>query len=238
MYTEQNTDKENYRKKTLRVDDLKTEQKVTDFLDDHFLKNGIGNGWNYEVIRDLKRQVTGIDIQVKRKSSGEMLNYDVKTQSSKKYINNPTPTFAMEIMFTNKALQRSIGWFINPELQTDYYMLSWIHEACVNRNGMIDTKDDIKRLEMWIVNKRALKEYVNNKLHLSDEYLISQADEMRSKGITEKRLRGGVKLYYSSFLAEQPVNLVISKNVLSDFAVNKYMITHDGYDKFDGPVAA
>lgn len=177
------------------------------------------------LVDDVDLQVAGVDVQQENKK-GETVNIDIKAQSSAKYINNPRPTFVLELSFLNKYEEPFVGWFLNPDLITDYYTFVWIHDADVDENGRIRTKDDIHKVEVMTVAKERLKAYVMARLNGDD--LDSIINYMRDTEETHRRIVRGLHFSHTPTLYEKPVNLVAHKDVLKKFAVVHRMVTKDG----------
>ena len=55
----------------------------------------------------------------------------------------------------------------------------------------------------------------------------TQADRMRTYNTEQTPVRPGVKFYYSGYLAEKPVNLVIKKTLLKAIADTVFEIMPD-----------
>ena len=168
-------------------------------------------------------QIKGIDIIL---PDG---NHDVKAQL-KQYINNPTPTFSLEII--GKSINYP-GWFINPQSLTDFYDLVWINDADITGFGFdarLISLDGIHDLEVAVVPKKRLYTYFSQ-MGISSRELLDTARSMRQLGIKETYVKQ-FKLVQSINYAEQPVNLILRKNIhieLSKFYIryNNGILTVD-----------
>lgn len=199
--------------------DEKHEKIVEQFLMKYFYKK-IYN--NVESIFDQDRQVKGIDI------IADELIIDNKAQCSARYINNPTNTFAVEIVTYNKQGDEMTGWFINNSLLTKYYAFVWIHEAKTNAQNCLNNYNDIEKIEVMIVDKQALHDEVNK--YKTDEDLYELAVKIRDMGQTSNypySLRNIGHLSCSQHLREKPVNLVINKAIHKKFAIKHCFVTKD-----------
>ncbi|MBQ8806402.1 MAG: hypothetical protein IJZ68_08115 [Bacteroidaceae bacterium] len=186
---------------------------------------------NFEVVEDTERQFKGIDVIVHYEKYDD--NVDVKSQASAKYINSPVPTFVLECLFTNQAKKEQIGWWLDENLLTDSYLCVWVHAAKTNSRGLIDSPDDIIDIEIMLVDKLPLQEYIESKGY-THEALLNRARWMRKIGIhaqasvLDEQPDDEMWLTYSPQLAEKPVNLVIKKRVLKKFATRHARVTKSG----------
>ena len=197
-----------------RKSDTRQESVITQFLENRFFSK---YGKPYEIVRDKERQVKGIDVILNGK------NIDIKAQSSKRYINNPTDTFLLEISFLNKNGEEMVGWFLNNDLLTDYYAFVWIIDATVNESGGITIAEDIHKAEMMFVDKRKLQDYIATKYDASS--LLQEADRARVVGErVSEVLMDGIKFSHTPTLFEKPCNLVVKKSLLNKFSVGHYFI--------------
>lgn len=203
---------------SLRQIDMKQEQVITQFLDRYLYSKLFDN---HEVISDISLQFKGCDIAIQYANG--IVYHDIKTQASKAYINNPLPTFAMEILFSSRDNREITGWFINDTLHTNVYCLVWINKATVNDYGYIESPEDIHEVHVMFVDKEVLKEYVH--CFITDEELTNKARVMKRDGIKKEILTKGMSIVCSPHLNECPANLVISKSILGNFAESQYIVT-------------
>lgn len=197
-----------------RVLDINQEKIVNTFVIKYFFNKVFTQ---VEEIKDKKRQCDGIDVIV------DNVNVDIKAQSSKNYINNPRPTFILELSCLNRQKEEMLGWFINPEVKTDLYAFVWIPKAFVH-NGVIPSIDSIEEIEIMLVDKHKLKSYIN--AFYTDDSLLELSTYMRSR--CEPRLSSKVPnthFTHSSSLWELPTNLVVKKEVLKQFAIKHCSVT-------------
>lgn len=197
-----------------RVSDTNQESIITQFLENGFFSL---YGKPYEIVRDKERQVKGIDVVFNGK------NVDIKAQSSKRYINNPTDTFSMELSCLNRNGEEMVGWFLNEELLTDLYAFVWVINATVNEQGGISSCNDIHKAELMFVNKILLQDYIATKYDA--EALLQESDRARVEGerISEY-IMDGVKFSHTPTLFEKPCNLVIKKSVLKKFSCGHFYV--------------
>ena len=203
-----------------RQKDDSHEKLINDFLMKHFFSK---NYSDVVVVRDKQRQIAGIDFV----ADGKYI--DVKAQSSKKYINNPTNTFSMEISFIlYKGGEPTLvdGWFVNPSIKTEQYAFVWIRDAIVGEDGYIHHLDDIHEVEVMVVDRKSLKEEIFNSIGedniytmddvLRDEVDLNQYDVNKN---VHSRVVGDYKMSLSHRLIEMPVNIIVPKHILNKHAV-------------------
>lgn len=94
--------------------DLSKEAQVTEYLKRH-LFDRLFESWS--VVDDTERQKQGIDVRGVYDS--EECCVDIKAQMD--YVNDPLSTFVLEL-FSETNYAENIGWFLNDELETDYYL--------------------------------------------------------------------------------------------------------------------
>lgn len=152
-------------------------------------------------------------------------NHDVKAQL-KKYINHPTNTFSLEVLFSRNNNSDTIGWFLNNGLLTDYYDLVWITNADTigtDNETQLVSSDAIHEAEIVIVKKNTLYDlFTTNKIHAKD--ILDMANQMRINNIRESYI-GPFKLVYSSSFIERPVNIILSKKTYQ--SLSKIHIKYD-----------
>lgn len=202
------------------------EQIISNFLIDNYFRKINSTA---RLIYDDYLQKHGVDVQLEN-NDGNTINIDVKAQSSAKYINDPRPTFVLELSSYNRyGTKTFVGWFLNEKMITDYYTFVWIHSATVNEKGLIESVDDIHRLEVMTVSKSKLKDYITSILVGTDVNAI--IDEMRANKETRRDIVNGIHFSHSPHLPEKPVNIVVHKRILEKFSIGKtgrYFVTKEG----------
>ena len=83
--------------KSMRKQDTKQEKIINSFLYDNFFTKVNKTSC---LIEDKELQIAGVDLQMKNKKDN-IVNIDIKAQSSSRYINNPRPTFVLELSSLN-----------------------------------------------------------------------------------------------------------------------------------------
>lgn len=193
------------------------EQIITEFLDKSLFSHIFRD---YDVVEDKQMQRKGVDVTVRK--DGNPTYYDAKAQSSARFINDPRPTFAFEILTDDKYGITREGWFVRDEIMTDKYILCWIKSATVNDKGRIERSDDIHEVEVMILDKEKLRNYVHQ--YISDEQMLQNAYEMRRSGETRINVADGLTIVHTPTLTEQPVNIVVKKFILNPLSDARYLV--------------
>lgn len=195
------------------LQDVEQEHVLTKILYDMLFKEYLDIIWNstskivnFEESPEL--QYAGVDIITVHNSQNTYI--DVKCQTNA-YINNPTPTFCLELSYYKENSIKE-GWFVKTDQLTDYFLFVWIPNASVNDN-YISEQEQLNEVECMLVKKSDIWEYLSN-IGISKDGLIETAENLRhidssscKYGFAEK-----VKLTKSDFLPEKPINLIITKN--------------------------
>lgn len=212
-----------------RKTDSKQEKLFNQFLFDYFFSK---INKTSKLIYDRELQIAGVDLQFNGVKTGNLLNVDIKAQSSKKYLNAPRPTFLLELSSINRYGEDFVGWFLNPDLITDYYAFMWIPKAKVNPNGGINSPDDIEEAEVMLVSKHMIKDYISNLLSKKGyNDLQSVIYDMRNNEIERIPLDKGINFSHTPTLYEKPVNIVVHKNILKKFSIAHYIVTKEKLKK-------
>lgn len=223
--------------KSLRFQDSKAEKALADFMDEN-LYSRFPSSVRYERITDKNLQLQGIDIKFTQ--NGQTFNVDEK--ATLHYCNSMIPTFAFEIDSVQNSILRE-GWFINSQIATEYYMLIWPNVKCFkNKDGQKImpseaqlTKDSFTIVEAMLLNRFILQEYLN-KIGLSKEVLQKAAVKIRQERIgstkDEKIEIAPLKncyYFFTGHLEENPINLIIKREVLFSISDSVYFVSSDGY---------
>lgn len=215
-----------------RINDEAQETIINQFLLSYYFERGFQN---VQLNTNTELQHMGVDFTGDSQIAQDM-QIDAKAQSSAQYINNPTPTFAFELSTFNRyGTDEFIGWFIHPDNITEYYTCVWIHSADVNKKGRIVNPDNIHLIEVMTIDKKKLRQYVEDTLK---QYNLGNIDEvvyhMRADNIKRIDVCRGMHFHYSGQLIEKPINLVIRKYILKQFVIpGKFghcFVTKDGVD--------
>ncbi len=193
--------------------DLNKEQLLGEYLDTVYSSLNL----NFERITDLNLQHRGVDLLFPKK---EGVYIDEKAQLD--YLNKSLPTFTFELSYLKNGEQK-LGWLLDDsKLTTHYFLVTGIYVE--------DEKDLTKGFKSCIitsVNRKKLLNYLESK-GLSKERLLEYDTDLRD--FEDKTLKNEIKelhpkteglLYFSSQLAEQPINLQLRLKHLIEVGVAK-----------------
>ena len=175
---------------------------------------------DYDRITDVAVQKDGIDVTYT--VDGKRYIVDEKAQMDYIYRSEPLPTFSLELLNSKSG---NIGWLLNTELKTEYYMFIWPHAE-----GRPLTVDKILYAYYALINKNKLlieieKRYKMDRGRLL-EYAKRMVTEKMGEEVTDKngkcigyRYKGNgfdnqAYLYYTVSKSERPVNLVVKRDWL------------------------
>ena len=108
------------------------------------------------------------------------------------------------------------GWFLSDKNINDSYLFVWVDELYTNEN--IKSYKDIKKAEVCLVRKERLLKYLSN-YGFNKDYLKTLSKDMFAKGTGEVYIgKGtvstkGLKVKQNLHMSENPINLLLSRNV-------------------------
>lgn len=232
-----------FNKKSMWKVDKSFEESSTEYLDK---KTSILKEMGVkEIVKDKSRQKQGIDLicDIPRtfpKSIFKFKERKVDIKSIAKVI----PTFSFEI--SGNVSTGQLGWLINPDLQTDYYLI--VYHEIKNGSGSYTTDkqnmtvDNIVYTKALLIKKDKLLKRIHQEFHqeFTQEYLselIKEIRQLSSKNSDIKRYtineegkikeREGAKntnnsssMYFtiSNQLKEKPINIIIKRTILEEIA--------------------
>ncbi len=192
--------------------DLKKEQKLAVLLDAYYQKHV--KHYDFERIHDMKRQMQGIDIILKHKTSGKSFFVDEKAQLD--YINKDLPTFAFELSYEKKGILKK-GWLFDTTKKTQFYALvtaiysnePHVFTSCkitlVNRGKLLDF------LKTKNINLDILKDSISKSASQNGKIIIEQLNH-RTEGCLFVSRRNK---------AEKPTNLILKLEFLIENGIAK-----------------
>lgn len=217
--------------KLQRNDETRVEKCVGKWLDDHFYNNTEIFD-ETERVHDLARQVAGIDVVAKKGGSDNVLNIDEKVKYYKA-LNTTIETIGFELVRTIRDGRRTPGWFVDSQSRTTHYSLLSLYLKDRSEDPKAITYDNIDYIVNLLVNAREIKEYFANYLStlpkqsfsykdLLDIVMNGPGDKVLPDGMTYKSDEYKARLFltkdmwitYSKTFREQPVNLVVTRNLL------------------------
>ena len=191
---------------SLRNSDTSAENAVAGFLDRYFYPRYTRNVTRYT---DYDTQMSGVDV---RFDYDQLTNMLVDEKTVAHYVNKDIPTFAFEVNFLLRNGEVVEGWFFDEAKRTQYYLLSWIWAS--RERGF--TTDDIKKLDILIIERRAIREMLAD-YGVTEEVALERARQLRENGEAgvHDRISGRpFYYYYTTHLVEHPINIVIRKEKL------------------------
>lgn len=229
--------------KSLRVQDMKAEKVLGQFMDKAFYKKlRDKNGEKIKFRREMEQtiQLQGVDMVLETPEK----TFYIDEKASLYYSNLMIPTFAFEVDSIQKSSKEPIeGWLFNEKLKTEFYMLIWPNIKCKKQSKEVWTRKELNELRMedftiveaMLIEKAKILEYLKE-LGYTKEKIKLCAEQIRSAGEVKPNQKYLDKnqesyFYFSPHLAEQPINIVIHKNVLKRLAKANYFISQDYYAK-------
>lgn len=228
--------------KSYRKQDMGAEQALAKFMDNAFyakLRDKQGNPVKYERIKDYITQLQGIDIKLEVQGS----KFLIDEKAAFYYSNQMIPTFAFEVDSIQKNSSQPLeGWLFNETLKTEYYMLIWPNVKCVKQEGTeiwkrkdIDSlqEGDFTIVEAMLIKKAKILEHLA-KYNWSRDRIFEYAKKLRSNP-TMQDIRQTVSdtndfyFYFTKKLAEEPINIIMRKEVLRRLATANYFISAEKY---------
>ncbi len=214
---------------TLRSSDMKGERIVKSFLLRHYYPRRQASGayTSYEDIADLDRQIAGEDTIVQLPNGTARI---IDEKCALHYINDDLPTFAFEVQYRNRAGELADGWFLDDALSTQEYDVMWI--TCRPKaiggeplTGKAYAKtlreEDITEIRLMQLDRQRLLGAVKRACGCTGDlrtFLMPHITALREEGerMRTKRWRyvGHVKLLYTPYLKEQPINLVLGRDTI------------------------
>lgn len=228
--------------KSLRRQDMRAESELGKFMDEAFyskLHDNQGNPVKFIRYEELDKQKQGIDVclEVRGKS------YLIDEKASLYYSNAMIPTFAFEVEFIQPRYGKHvIGWLLNEQLKTEYYMLIWPNVKCDGENEWKRIsinelkKNDFTIVEAMLIRKQDILTYLKNNFW-DKKRIISLAEKLRDAKNTDGLLPNKKDDFYFTYtkgLAEKPINIVIRKKVLRKLALADWFISRENYAKIEG----
>lgn len=189
-------------KSSLRADDVKQSDIVSQFLDKYFYCNTT----NFERVIDKERQVKGIDVIFDLNSK----HYVCDEKAAIRYRN--LQTFCLELTFKNKNDEFMNGWLIDNHKINDSFLFIWIDKT---KTDTIRDINDILSAEVALVQKSKILEWLADygwtvdKLKIKAKRLLENYNEPKGDIYTS-----GYKFSVSQHLVECPVNILMSRKHL------------------------
>ena len=219
--------------------DSQFEEKSTYYLKQAGILNKLGVK---EIVEDTERQLKGIDLIADVPLPDGTIHKNAKIDI--KSIASQLSSFCFELRGSEKT--RQTGWFLNNEVETDYYLLVYhtLNETFPDdiRNSYSKAKSKINSnsigtTEYLLIPRQNLKEVIVDSWNLNSIEDLKECIPMIETTYDESKL-GSNKVYvynnkqldivckqdtnfyitYSINVYEKPINLVVKKTILNDIA--------------------
>lgn len=191
--------------------DLENERKLSVLLDSYYKKHL--NHYGFKRVRDIKRQLTGVDVILTRKSNGKTYLVDEKAQLY--YINDDLPTFAFELSYLKNGVLKK-GWLFDASKKTDFYALVtaiYTDEPNLYTSCKI-TMVNRKKLVGFLASRKLTPESFESRDLKQGRNIIQELDP---------QIEGYV--YFSKTKkAEKPLNLILKLDFLVEQGIAKRLI--------------
>ncbi len=190
--------------------DLNTEHILTEYLDDLYVELG----FDVKRISNQEYQNKGIDVIIKHNGN----SYFIDEKAQLHYLNKKLPTFAFELSYLKGKILKK-GWLLDEKKETNYYFLI-TNIKLNNYKKVLESKDDIKSLQITSVNRLKLIKLLGRKGLDSEnlEYLTYSIREDKAYGkhiinCMDNKDEGNI--HFTEALSEQPINLVLKLDYLT-----------------------
>ena len=192
--------------------DSNREASVAEFLDEKLYPNFF-ESWSRVSNREM--QLSGVDVICKHPKVEDEMFVDEKAATS--WANREISTFAFELSFLLGQSEIE-GWFLSNggKSRTTHWLCIWPRTS----GGQIHTVEDIVSAEVMLIDTRVLRNWVR-KMTVKSEISLEECIRSLRKSETENEIPwAGLRVIISRKLPEEPVNLLIPKDVL-------FALSHD-----------
>lgn len=137
----------------------------------------------------------------------------------------PLNSFTLEIFSRVTNNTRPLGWFLRNNLDTTHYLFMWVssinHDQTytIRQRDYTDYTNNINSLEIKLVNKFVLIQYLVEHYQLTSERLIEDANTLLLNNRRRKDYGDGLELIHSTEYPESPINLKVPKHIYSALAI-------------------
>jgi len=184
-------------------------------------------------VTSLELQNAGVDLVYSSPSNNNGFTYNIDEKAQLTYLNKSLPTFAFELSYMLNGNQKK-GWLFDATKTTYYYFLvtsiflkngltKLSHESEIS--GCTLTKVHRGNLQSMLYKSKItnpdsegfLNEFEGRVLteltceELSEKLRASEKGSANSRSI---KLNSYMKLFYTGWLAEKPINIVINLNYI------------------------
>ena len=202
--------------------DLKGTDVVSGFLEKYFYNNESYFS-KYDLINEQSLQIKGVDCEGVFLKNSEIILIDEKCALSYNNIDD-LKTYALEVSFLNKGGKLVDGWFLDNKNITSHYLFCWLDKADKKNKDL--TLSDIYKVEVMLVSKKSILDYLKNELNLSRDILLVLGNGIRNLNKRKLVIDSNVKFVYSRHLKEKPINLILNKEILRKLSVINTVISN------------
>lgn len=207
--------------KSLFAADFTAEKEVSKFLDKYFYRTVMVKDFHRYTSKD--EQMKGKDVKF---TFGKFKEIIVDEKSQGHYVNKDLPTFAFEVQYLGGKKQLKTGWLVDEGKETQYYLLIWIR-ANKSRGFKLE---DITYLDCILLDRQKIIHQLTD--HGVDFSRISETcDIIRREGKKGKQKDFDYRQSYfflTKTLVEEPINIVVRKNVLSELSDVHFTLERKG----------
>ena len=211
-----------------RAEDVRIEQVCGKFLDDNFYSK---LGCKFERNAELSSQYLGVDVTVWSEHGTFVIDEKVKYYGS---INKPISCPSFELTRRDRAGNRGIGWYASEKQLTNTYLFITPFLAEGDQPQQL-TDDNLSAVQILMVPKKAVQQLAKS-YGLSDVGLLERAEQLADtedlnwqRKAYDRIAANKLWLTYSAGLREQPVNMVVPREVLKQLkGVADLFVTKDG----------
>ena len=162
-----------------------------------------------ERIDDMEMQLLGVDVLCRHPETNEPIKIDEKAATS--WANREISTFAFELSFLlgDKELE---GWFLQRERrnQTTHWLCVWPR----TEGGDISNANDIVKLEAMLIQCKSVRRWARRMASKTERGLEDCMRLLRNNASINEINWAGLRILISRNLPEQPINLLIPKDIL------------------------
>ena len=162
-----------------------------------------------ERVDDREMQLSGVDVLCRHPETDEPIKIDEKAATS--WANREIGTFAFELSFL--LGKREVGgWFLEGEMkkQTTHWLCVWPR----TNGGQIHNPEDVVSLEAILLPCKKVRNWARRMATKSPIPLEECIRQLRSTEAINEIGWAGLRILISRGLPEQPINLLIPKDVL------------------------
>ena len=196
--------------------DSKRESLVGQFLDLKLYPNYFENS---KRITDKQMQLSGVDIISNLKGGNDDLFIDEKAATS--WTHREISTFALELSFLLNGEEIN-GWFF-PRIKktlTTHWIFVWPRTP----EGNITCLEDIVSAEVMLIETKELRRWIR-RMASKSEISLDECINLLRKSDSEQEINwAGLRILISRQLPEQPINILIPKNILLAISKSNYWI--------------